>query len=100
MARFWIHKHEVAQCYGGSEEGGWWFDAGEPCGDWQPLPFETEDEASAECRRLNEAEHERAKVEERYEYTSVLSHHSTHYAYSIEDSSIMRPYPAHRPHYE
>ncbi len=25
-----INVYEVDRCYGGSEEGGWWYDAGEP----------------------------------------------------------------------
>jgi hypothetical protein len=97
---FWIHKHEVAQAYGGPEEGGWWYETGEPCGDWQPLPFDIEEVAVAKCRALNEAERERAKREEQYEYTSVLSHRSNHYAYSIEETSVMVAYPERRPHYE
>lgn len=96
----WIHKHEVSQAYGGPEEGGWWYEVGVPCGDWQPLPFDVKEVAVAKCRALNEAERERAEREEPYGYTSVLSYRSTHYAYSIEDTSVMVAYPEVRPHYE
>lgn len=99
---FFIHKHSVAQQYGGPEEGGWWFDTGVPDEDWNPLLFQflDEDDAYAACRALNESEHKRAEAEEEYGYSSVLSHRSTHYSYSVEDTPIMSVYPTTRPHYE
>lgn len=98
---YYIHKHEVGLQYGGPEEGGWWYESGSPCGDWVPLgPFKSEDEAYAKCRELNDQEHDRAKEEEDYDYTSVLSYRSNHYAYSISETTIMRSYPEHRPYYE
>ena len=99
---YFIHKHNVAQAYGGPEEGGWWYDTGVPDEDWNVLrcAFDNEDMAYAVCRALNEYERERAKKEEQYEYTSMLSRHSDHYAYSVEDNPFMEPYPKVRPHYE
>lgn len=97
---YYIHKHEVALQYGGSEEGGWWYDTGEPCEDWIPLgPYTTEDAAIEQCRALNEREHERGKSED-YEYSSVLSYKSNHYGYSVHETTVMAPYPERRPHYE
>ena len=97
---FWIHKHEVAQAYGGPEEGGWWYDTGVPASDWSPLEFFCEEAAYERCRELNRAEAERAEAEEQYGYTSVLSHRSEHFAYSVEASPLMVAYPEQRPHYE
>lgn len=99
---WYIHKHEVALQYGGPEEGGWWYDAGQPAWDWNPAAhaFNDEEEAYARCRALNELERKRAEDEEDYEYTSVLAYKSSHYAYTVEDFSYTYSYPDRRPHYE
>lgn len=99
---WYIHKHEVALQYGGPEEGGWWYDAGSPDEEWVPAAhaFNSEDEAYAVCRGLNEMEQIRAKQEEDYEYTSVLAYKSSHYAYTVEDHPNPYFYPDRRPHYE
>jgi hypothetical protein len=96
---FYVHKNKVALAYGGPEEGGWWYDTGTPVEGWIPLVFHDEDAAYAKCRELNEAEHKRARFE-KYEYTSVLSYRSTHYGYTVTESSIPQAYPERRPHYE
>jgi hypothetical protein len=100
MTYFYVHKHVVTLLYGGPEEGGWWYDAGTPTADWQPLKFEDEEKAYAKCRELNASERERAKRDEDYDYTSVLSYRSNHYGYSVTESSIPQSYPETRPHYE
>jgi len=97
---FYVCKYDVAQQYGGPEEGGWWFDSGYPV--WRfciPVPvFEELDHML--CRWFNGREHERAEKEEDYGYTSVLSHRSTHYSYHGSDTFRPMPYPTERPHYE
>jgi hypothetical protein len=98
---YWIHKHSILQEYGGPEEGGWWYERGFPlvtC--WQYIPIPVEEWALAICRRLNGAEHVRRDNEEEYEYTSVLSYNSNHYAYSVHEHRMPVPYPERRPHYE
>jgi hypothetical protein len=101
MTKYFIHKHDVRLCYGGSEEGGWWYDAGTPVEDWVPEgPFMDEEDAHTRCRELNDQEHERAKKEEEYDYSSVLSYRSTHYGYSVHETTVMTSYPEVRPHYE
>lgn len=95
---FYVHKHEVGLEYGGPEEGGWWYDVGVPTGFvLGPL---TEEAAYEQSRALNELEHERQEREEDYDYTSVLSYLSTHYAFSVQDEPTPVPYPQERPHYE
>jgi len=98
---FYIHKYEVGQCYGGPEEGGWWYEAGTPTEDWKPLgPIKGEEIAYVIVRALNEYEHERAERDEQYSYTSVLSHQSEHFSYDIDESPVAEGYPKVRPHYE
>jgi len=100
--RFYIHKHDIRQEYGGPEEGGWWYESGVPVEGWNPEEhvFFDEDAAYAECRRLNYDEGVRAQAEEDYEYTSVLSYKSTHYSYDVQDDPTPYYYPDHKPHYE
>ena len=99
---YYIHKHKVAQFYGGPEEGGWWYEAGYPCEDWDTslAKFEDADDAYAACRALNDAEYLRRENENRYEYTSVLSDHDDFFGYSVDDTPEMTIYPQERPHYE
>lgn len=99
---FYIHKYEIAQCYGGPEEGGWWYKAGEPVQQNGKFLVMVEDEETAYevCRAMNKAEIERAKNEEDYEYTSVLSYKSTHYEYDVSEYPFAEPFPKERPHYE
>lgn len=97
---YYIHKYEVSQEYGGPEEGGWWYDAGSPVAWWYPVCCEDEDTAYLVCRILNSAEGTRADQDEKYGYTSVLSHQSNHYAYSVDEDYKAYPYPRNRPHYE
>jgi hypothetical protein len=96
---YWVHKHAVALQYGGPEEGGWWFDVGQPTG-FSMGPFTDEEAAYEQCRKLNELEYERREREEKYDYTSVLSHMSDHYSYTVEDYPDPKPFPEVRPHYE
>jgi len=102
--RWYIHKHDIALEYGGPEEGGWYYESGVPVEieEWNPAhhQFEDEDDAYATCRGLNAQEIERRDAEEQYEYTSVLSFRSNHYAYAVEDNPTPYSYPSYRPHYE
>lgn len=97
---FYIHKHEITLNYGGPEEGGWWYESGVPVEDWKPIAFVDEEAAYEQCRQLNTAEKVRQEEEEEYDFTSVLSYRSHHYAYMVDETSEMRAYPEQRPHYE
>lgn len=96
---YYIHKHDIVLVYNGPEEGGQYYTSGVPTG-FSFGPIEDEENAYDQCRALNELEHERAKREEDYDFTSVLSYLSTHYSYSVEDFEDPAEYPAVRPHYE
>lgn len=96
---WYVHKYEVAQQYGGPEEGGWWFQVGSPVEGFR-LAYTVEETAYEACRALNGGERERAKRDEEYEYTSVLSYKSQHFSYDVSEKAYAEAYPKSRPHYE
>lgn len=96
----YIHKYEVAQQYGGPEEGGWYYNAGDPAEDWCVVMVEDEEIANLVCRALNQAERERREEEEPYEYTSVLSYCSQFFEFDVSNSPVAEGFPKVRPHYE
>lgn len=96
---YFVHKYSEQQCYGGPEEGGWWYDAGDPVPEWTPLVFTDEEEAYAKCRELHLIEYERRDTE-KISYTSVLSYRDEFYVYDISSSSEPKSYPERIPHYE
>lgn len=81
---YWsVAVYEVQRCYGGPEEGGWWYDRGIPvdvdCGlsqsDYKALPHceihTDEDAAWAACRRMNEILDATINVERRSKYSVI-----------------------------
>jgi hypothetical protein len=89
-----IYHEEMA--WGGPEEGGWWFDAGELLE--RPVRyFRTEEAAYAYARRL--VRHlDRVNGKRRYEYSSVLS--DGRYTAMVNDGHPLPAFPMTRPHYE
>lgn len=100
MDKWYVHKHQVRQAYGGPEEGGWWYEQGTVVEDWKSPEFTTQEEAEEACRKLNEEENVRRESEEEYSMTSVLSYNSTFYAYDVSKHYLAFNYPQERPHYE
>lgn len=97
---FYIHKYSIGLCYGGPEEGGWWYTDGNPVDDWTPESFDDEEQAWERCRELNADEKERAAKEEDYEFTSVLASRSDHFSYTVEETKHPNIYPLQtRPYY-
>ena len=84
--------------YGGPEEGGWWYDAGEPSSEYAQFTRVFRREAPARdyrarlervlIRRLNKG---------RRDYRSVLG--AGEYRACLDDG-LPRAFPAERPHYE
>lgn len=97
--KWYVHKFEVRQEYGGPEEGGWWYDAGTPVEDWDVEAYDSEDEAYARSRVLNGEERERREGL-RHGYSSVLSYTEEFFAYSVSLRARETSYPNSRPHYE
>ena len=97
---YYIHMYEIWLESGGPEEGGWNYTQGSPIEAFTPVRSWRERKAYERCRALNIAEKERAKNDEEYGFTSVLSYQSTHYDYTVETTAQPTEYPVARPHYE
>ena len=89
--------HMIDRAYGGPEEGGWYFNYGEPDdGLWQHTRlFETEDEAYAYARSLDPVIAELNQG--RPSISSVLS--EGQYGWVVQDG-YPHAWPKQRPHYE
>lgn len=90
-------------CYGGPEEGGWWYDAGEPVTEGDAPQFtkvlDNEDAAYDYCRCLNETVVDNMNKEAfDHEYSSVCG--GERFAAYIYEDEYPKPYPEERPHYE
>lgn len=84
----YVNVYLVDRAYGGAEEGGWWYDCGEPVAS---IPCDDPDEA-IRVRDLMAL-----KFPNTGKSSSVLG--GEDYRVSIE-MEFARPYPAVRPHYE
>ncbi len=98
MKTFLVAAYEVNRCYGGPEEGGWWFDAGELIRILKV--FKAEPQAIEFCRRLNFRLHSRkfGPNAGRRELSSVLSDGEVEAR--LFEQSAPEYYPEQRPHYE
>lgn len=85
---WWVNAYEVSRQYGGPEEGGWWFDSGDPVHS-QRYPTEAAARAAADRARAKFP-----RTDKRY---SVLG--GEDYQVCIEPHPA-RSYPTERPHYE
>jgi hypothetical protein len=93
-----VNLYLVDRAFGGHEEGGWWFEYGEPI--LHPLNrvFDNVDDAGEylikNCMAIaNQMNHDRASI------NSVLS--EGEYRFRIGDENEMpAPFPSHKPHYE
>jgi hypothetical protein len=83
------------QTWGGAEEGGWWYDAGELVRIIKT--FKSEEGASAYCRRANHWL-DRFVNRHRRPYTSVLS--EGRYVAAVDENIAPARYPESKPHYE
>jgi len=89
---FYVNTYLVDRAYGGSEEGGWWYDCGEPidsrlCDSYEEMQ-KVKEEMEARCARDNKG---------RRPLCSVLS--SGVYQVHTEDH-FAEFYPQRRPYYE
>lgn len=85
---WWVNAYEVFRQYGGPEEGGWWFDSGEPVASKR---FNREETARVYADQLRK---QFPRTDKRY---SVLG--GEDYQVCIEPHPA-RSYPTERPHYE
>lgn len=93
--------YELDRCYGGPEEGGWWYDAGELRR--IVATFDDQEQAYKYSRRFNRTlafrrESQRWEPHARLPLSSV-AYSGGHYEAQVwEDPPI--EYPAHKPYYE
>jgi hypothetical protein len=88
-AWFYVNAYAVTQLYGGPEEGGWWYDYGDPLAS---VPVQTREEAIRVLKRL------RAVLD--YERTERPKHQGGIEINVCVSDDIAARYPEVRPHYE
>ena len=93
--QYWVTPYNVERCYGGPEEGGWWFDAGEPMVELSLGPFDNIDDA----RRMQDALRpwQDEQNEGRRPLHSVLSDGAV---WVCVEEHEPRPFPEETPRYE
>ena len=87
----YVNVYLIERCYGGPEEGGWWYNAGTPI-------------ESRKVDALQEAADERCWLE-KYRYSNggrrPLSDTNSEGEYRVcIETHFARPFPERRPHYE
>ncbi len=90
----YVNLYLTDRAFGGREEGGWWFDTGEPV---RSFPCATKRRAERIRRMVERIAKCRNKAEDRRDPGSVLC--DGWYAVHIEDKPA-QAYPSERPHYE
>lgn len=88
-----VNVYLTDRAYGGSEEGGWWYDCGEAISSEQYATDDEADQALTEKRRWCEEEN----ADRRSDINSVLS--EGRYVVCLEPEPA-QDYPQTRPHYE
>jgi hypothetical protein len=89
----WVNAYSIVQCYGGPEEGGWWFDAGECLASIPCTSDEQVNEAIDRLSGMYQAEYSA------YHKRSTSTGDGIDLAICVEDSKGSA-YPEQRPHYE
>lgn len=110
-APWYVNIYEVDRAYGGSEEGGWWYDTGSPC----TKPY---GKASFKCLTLNNAKALRDQMRHEIEqpdtyvdsrgwgFGKFVPHINRYSVIGGPDIEVhverwpAAPFPANRPHYE
>jgi hypothetical protein len=92
---FYVSMYEVDRCFGGHEEGGWWYD-------WYDFrqtvaACATKDEAMALARRLNEEQDAQDRADGHRGRSSVIGGPDTEFYVEDHPGELQT---THRPHYE
>jgi hypothetical protein len=88
----YVNAYDTNQAYGGPEEGGWWFDTGEPLAS---VPVYTDEEADAAREQL------RARFAPQFDGNHPIDSVLCEGALAIYvESEPAKPFPSTRPHYE
>lgn len=86
---YWVNVYRVDRAYGGPEEGGWWFDTGEPI---HTLEFRSKREAQDVAEALGTVYHATGS-------SQSMAAQEPDYRITLERQKGTA-YPTHRPHYE
>jgi len=98
-----VNAYEVGQCWGGPEEGGWWYDAGTPLAS---IPARTDEEVAQARAVLFElfgpsfgltTTGEKDEESDHRPRTSVIGDNDLEI---YVEESVAAPFPTVRPHYE
>ena len=98
MSCFYVTLYETNRVYGGPEEGGWWFDTGEPLFDSHNKCFSTVEETKNYVNSQELIDYLKELNEGRLEIGSVNS--DGYFQFYIDDESFPKAFPEVRPHYE
>lgn len=90
-----VNAYSVCRCYGGPEEGGWWYDSGRPLAS-VPVIEDDETVIEMEKKRITELMGWPVGPTRQGRY-SVIG--GDDFEICVEDEPG-QPYPAERPHYE
>lgn len=95
MAVFVVAFYEIDRAYGGSEEGGWWYD----CGTLERLHAvcKTQDAANAIARRANRL---LRHLQRNSRGVSSVAYTGGHYCAEVYEDTAPASYPETRPYYE
>ena len=100
--KFWcVSIYEIDRAYGGREEGGWWFDYGQPCEDKEAAMmlrvFDDHDEAFEYRDSIEDKVSEMNEKQGRREPGSVLC---GGYLVAYVQDHLPKPFPEETPTYE
>jgi len=85
---YWVNVYEIGRSYGGPEEGGWWYDTGEPARSLRYSTHEAAEAALPGWRLAYPSTGASMSVLGGEDYRVVVEPHEA------------EPYPTERPHYE
>ena len=101
MSIYVVSIYMVDRQFGGHEEGGWWYETGQPLqGGWLKhmttcVKFKT---AQYRCQQIQRWLDKDYNIGPRTNLDSVLC--TGRYVAVIDEDQLPRPYPIERPHYE
>ena len=93
---FTVAVYELEQCYGGSEEGGWWYTAGNL--QYVSRVFDDKDKAYAHASRMNRTYEYRVRGASRKHWSAIYS--GGQYDARVYEGDAPKYFPQSRPYYE
>jgi hypothetical protein len=97
---YFVQLFLLDRAYGGSEEGGWWFDCGEPVDCAYNRGFATRNDARDYLAYLYENEDSDGFLNELNEGRSDINSVTSEGVYDFKIVEEVAPFPEFRPHYE